>query len=135
MHRALVPVPATDREAMGKFILFLILVLCVGMAVPRTRTIMEARAKPVVDRLKAKIVPGRLQAMADELNARVMRGEGYPSDWSHWLQRDFTSNPMDPWGHEYYLKHIPDGFEVGSKGPDGVEGTTDDITLRKLLRR
>jgi hypothetical protein len=120
---------------MGKLILFVILVLCVGMAVPRTRTIMEAKARPVLDRVKVKIVPGRLQTMTDELSARVMRGEGYPGDWSYWLRREYTGNSMDPWGHEYYLKHIPDGFEVGSKGPDGVEGTRDDIKLRKLLRR
>jgi hypothetical protein len=120
---------------MGKLILFLILVLCVGMAVPRTRTIMEAKASPVLNRVKAKIVPGRLQAMADEVSARVMRGEGFPGDWSYWLRREYSGNPMDPWNHEYYLKQVPDGFVVGSRGPDGVEGTTDDIKLRKMLRR
>jgi len=119
---------------MGKFILILILALCVGMAVPKTRTMMESKARPVLDHFKAKIVPGRLQAMSEELSARVMRGEGFPGDWSYWLRRDFSANPMDPWGHEYYMKQIPDGFEVGSKGPDGVQGNADDIKLKKMFR-
>ncbi|MHC5039604.1 MAG: type II secretion system major pseudopilin GspG [Planctomycetota bacterium] len=39
--------------------------------------------------------------------------------------------PMDPWGNEYkYLfpsKHLPKGFDVWSMGPDGQDGTDDDI--------
>jgi hypothetical protein len=120
---------------MGKLILIVILALCVGMTVPRTRTIMEAQARPVLDHFKVKFVPGRLRAMADELGVRVSRGEGYPADWSHWLQRDFSGNPMDPWGHEYYLKQDVDGFVVGSMGPDGIRGNADDIKVTKSLRR
>lgn len=119
---------------MGKFILFIILVLCVGMSVPRTRTMMETKARPVLDHFKVKFVPGRLQAMSEELGARVMRGEGYPADWSYWLRREFSGSAMDPWGHEYYMRQIPDGFEVGSNGPDGVKGNADDIKFKKMLR-
>ncbi|MFV2065753.1 MAG: type II secretion system major pseudopilin GspG [Pirellulales bacterium] len=39
--------------------------------------------------------------------------------------------PADPWGNPYrYLvpgKHFPDAFDVWSLGPDGVDGTEDDI--------
>jgi general secretion pathway protein G len=37
----------------------------------------------------------------------------------------------DPWGHAYQYrlpgKHKPDGFDVWSMGPDGVDGSQDDI--------
>lgn len=120
---------------MGKLIMLIILVLGIAMAVPKTRTMMEAKAKPVLDHFKAKLVPSRLGAMADELGVRVSRGEGYPSSFSHWLEKDFTGSPMDPWGNEYYLKQDRGGFLVGSMGPDGVEGNADDIKVVKKLGR
>ena len=39
--------------------------------------------------------------------------------------------PLDPWGREYRFaapgKHNPDMFDVWSTGPDGQDGTADDI--------
>ncbi len=41
-----------------------------------------------------------------------------------------TINP-DPWGRAYNYanpgRHNPDGFDVWSAGPDGADGTDDDI--------
>jgi hypothetical protein len=33
----------------------------------------------------------------------------------------------DPWGHPYVYRPEDDGFIVFSKGPDGIEGTGDDV--------
>ena len=39
--------------------------------------------------------------------------------------------PKDPWGNDYLYecpgKHFPKGFDIWCKGPDGQEGTDDDI--------
>lgn len=39
--------------------------------------------------------------------------------------------PNDPWGNPYaYLRpgaRNPRGFDVASRGPDGIEGTSDDV--------
>ena len=39
--------------------------------------------------------------------------------------------PLDPWDNPYqYMSpgiHNPDGFDVWSFGPDGINGTQDDI--------
>ncbi len=36
---------------------------------------------------------------------------------------------LDPWGNEYIYKKISNReFEIISAGPDGVEGTEDDVT-------
>ena len=39
--------------------------------------------------------------------------------------------PVDPWGNPYVYyfpgKHNPDGYDLLSVGPDGKEGTDDDI--------
>ena len=112
---------------LGKIFLLLIVAFGIAMAVPSTRATMAKKAAPVMDGFKAKLVPGRLDAMADQLAVRVNRGEGYPSSWESWLRRDFTGEPMDPWGNIYYLQTNRRGFTVGSAGPDGVQGNDDDI--------
>ena len=42
-----------------------------------------------------------------------------------------TKVPLDPWDHEYKFvaqrKHNPNTFDVWSTGPDGQDGTADDI--------
>jgi hypothetical protein len=120
---------------LGKIILLLIVVLGIGMAVPSTRAKMTDQAAPFLNKFKAKLVPGRLKVMADQLAIRVNRGEGYPSSWEGWLDRDYTSVPQDPWGALYYLVTSRSGFTVGSKGPDGIQGNGDDITVTRRLDR
>jgi hypothetical protein len=113
----------------------IIVVLGIAMAVPSTRAMMEEKAAPVMNGVKAKLVPGRLEVMADQLEIRVGRGEGYPNNWPGWLERDYSSAPEDPWGHLYYLQIGRDRFTVGSVGPDGAEGTPDDIKLERRLKK
>ncbi|MGD8322181.1 MAG: type II secretion system protein GspG [Gemmatimonadota bacterium] len=118
-----------------KLFLLLIIALAVGMAIPSTRAKMEERAQPVLDHFKAKLVPTRLNAMADQLSARVNRGEGYPASFEGWLDHDFTGVPQDPWGNYYFMEHDRRGFTVGSMGPDGRKGTPDDITEQRRFGR
>lgn len=118
---------------LGKIILAIILVLGIAMAVPSTRATMMDKAAPVLDGFKAKMVPSRLETMADQLEVRVRRGEGFPSSWERWLDRDFTGDPRDPWGNLYYLQAGRRNFTVGSAGPDGVQGNEDDMKVTRNL--
>jgi general secretion pathway protein G len=38
---------------------------------------------------------------------------------------------IDPWGNAYRIeapgKHHPEGYDLWSSGPDGIDQTTDDI--------
>ncbi|MFZ1935995.1 MAG: type II secretion system major pseudopilin GspG [Thermoguttaceae bacterium] len=52
-----------------------------------------------------------------------------PTKWAGpYLYHDI---PLDPWGHPYQYacpgRHNPDSFDVWSLGPDGADGTPDDI--------
>ena len=44
---------------------------------------------------------------------------------------DSAKVPLDPWDHDFKLvapgKHNPDTFDIWSMGPDGQDGTEDDI--------
>ena len=48
---------------------------------------------------------------------------------SRWYQM-MDHLPKDPWGHEYVYvcpgKHNPNGYDLYSKGKDGIDGTADD---------
>lgn len=53
-----------------------------------------------------------------------------PQDWSGPYLSD---DPIDPWGHPYQYhcpstNNNPKGYDIWSFGPDGKDGTEDDIT-------
>lgn len=120
---------------MGKIILILAVVFGAAMAIPTTRAKITDAAQPVMNNFRSRIVPGRLEVMADQLDVRLERGEGLPSSWEGWLRRDYSSVPEDPWGNLYYLESGRRGYTVGSNGPDGVRGNEDDITLERQTGR
>lgn len=114
---------------MGKIVLILLVIFGAAMAIPSTRAKLEHAAAPVMNRVRAKMVPSRLNTMADQLDVRLQRGQGLPASWEGWLRRDYSGVPEDPWGNLYYLESGRRGFTVGSMGPDGERGTEDDITV------
>lgn len=117
-----------------KLVLFLFALLAVAMAVPRSRAEIQNRAiKPVLDNIGGRIAPGRLRAMADQLDVRLGRGEGLPTVFEGWLRRDYSGPELDPWDRPWYITTGRGNYTVGSMGPDGVQGTTDDITETRSL--
>jgi hypothetical protein len=85
--------------------------------------------------VRAKLVPRRLEAMADQLEARMARGQGIPASWEGWLRRDFSGPELDPWGNPWFMEAGRRGITVGSLGPDGALGTDDDITEERRQAR
>jgi hypothetical protein len=120
---------------MGKIILILLIVFGAAMAIPSTRAQLEDAAAPVLNKFRSRIVPGRLEVMVDQLTVRLERGEGLPASWEGWLRRDYSSTAEDPWGNLYYIESGRRGFTVGSMGPDGLQGTEDDIRLESRQGR
>jgi general secretion pathway protein G len=59
------------------------------------------------------------------LDALVVRSGDLPS-W----RGPYIEPPLrpDPWVRPYLYRRTPNGWLIVSTGPDGVEGTTDDIT-------
>lgn len=55
-----------------------------------------------------------------------------PENTENWQGPYFEKLPRDPWGHEYQYRcpgaHNTKAFDLWSVGPDGVDGTADDIT-------
>jgi hypothetical protein len=119
-----------------RLLLLALAVFAVAMAVPSSRArIQEEAIDPVMNSIGARIVPRRLDAMADQLDVRVGRGEGFPGVFEGWLRRDFSGPELDPWDRPWFLQVGRRDYTVGSMGPDGQLGTEDDIVLRRQLPR
>ena len=118
-----------------KVLLFCIVVFAVAMAIPSTRAqFNEAAIKPVMDGIGTRLVPRRLDAMADQLDVRLGRAERMPTDnFSAWVRRDYSGPDLDPWDNPWFLQVGRRSYTVGSMGPDGELGTDDDITLTRNM--
>jgi len=116
-----------------KLIMLAFVALAVGMAVPSTRAQIADSVRPLKDEVGNRLVPRRLEVMADQLDVRLSRAEGLPQRFDGWLRRDYSGVPEDPWDNQYYLVEGRRDYTVGSMGPDGVQGTEDDITVRRQL--
>jgi hypothetical protein len=116
-----------------KLFLLVILLLGVAMAIPSTRAQIQERViTPVRDDIGARLVPRRLDAMANQLDARLARAERLPSEnFGAWIRRDYTGPELDPWDNAWYLTVARRTYTVGSMGPDGRQGTPDDITVTR----
>jgi general secretion pathway protein G len=58
-----------------------------------------------------------------------------PSNAKNWHGPYLDKLPIDPWGNPYVYyypgKHSPNSFDLLSVGPDGKEGTDDDVVSWK----
>jgi len=116
-----------------KLMMLAILALGVAMAVPSTRAQIVDALRPIKDKIGTSIVPRRLEAMADQLDVRLGRAEGLPDRFDGWLRRDYTGSEFDPWDNLYYLERGRRSYKVGSMGPDGIQGSADDIVVERRL--
>lgn len=122
-----------------------LLVLVILVALVSLVAINLTGAKQSANQSQAKIQVGALEktlgmyyldmnqypSTAQGLNALIQAPSDLknPDRWRPYL--DKSSLPVDPWDNEYqYMspgKHNVDKFDLWSLGPDGQDGTADDI--------
>ena len=123
-----------------RLIMLAFVVLAVAMAVPSWRAGIVESLMPIKHAVGNRLVPRRLDVMANQLDVRLNRGEGLPGNFEGWLRRDYSGSQFDPWDNEYYIEATRRDYTVGSMGPDAQQGTDDDITVTRrfpesMLRR
>lgn len=138
MHRTVPYNPHQRSTAFTLIELLLVMVILAILAavvVPHfAGTSERARvtgAKTDISNLKTalsafEIDAGRYPTTEEGLNALVTR----PADVTAWNGPYVEKVPKDPWGHEYvYRSPGSNGsdYDLLSVGPDGNEGTKDDI--------
>ena len=63
---------------------------------------------------------------------------GMPKSLNELVPKYLEDDPIDPWGNEYVYKNPGDNgkrYTIYSKGPDGQDGTDDDIYLKKRKKK
>jgi general secretion pathway protein G len=74
---------------------------------------------------------GQAPMQAQGLKAMVVKPVNAPILNDRWTQLAKPETLLDPWGRPYQYripgKHNPGSYDVYSLGPDGIEGTADDI--------
>ena len=116
-----------------RLIMLAFVAFAVAMAVPSSRDRIADSTTPLKDEIGRRLVPRRLEVMADQLDVHLGRGERLPERFDGWLRRDYSGTPEDPWGVQYYLVVGRRDFTVGSMGPDRTQGTDDDLTVKRPL--
>lgn len=78
-----------------------------------------------------KLDNGRYPTTAQGLNALLSKPSSSPAP-NNWNGPYLENEPLDPWKAPYSYKspgaNNPDGYDLYSLGPDGVEGSADDVT-------
>jgi hypothetical protein len=125
-----------------KFVITIIVILALVWALPPVRERVSTRAVPMLERLGpaggALLSPARRMAARSQATsfARTLSRdskEGLPlpneQGFHNWLrQRLPDETGLDPWGNPYWMQRRNVSVTVGSNGPDGRRGTSDDVT-------
>lgn len=69
---------------------------------------------------------------AQGLEALITRPNPAPPRWREPYLKDVTAIPPDPWGNPYTYESDGREYLITSRGPDGQEGTDDDIRSDNL---
>lgn len=87
---------------------------------------------------------GEVGVLKSAVNLFKFHTKNYPSDLKELVEKPSDSkaaerwsgpyldkSPVDPWDHPYKIaapgKHNTDSFDIWSTGPDGQDGSADDI--------
>jgi hypothetical protein len=123
-------------------IITVIVILALIWAFPPVRARLAEVAHPVLERLgpagQAMIRPAQREAAKKQITSivRAMAADAQEGSrpasgtgFQPWMRRRMPElNGRDPWGNLYWAEYRGEALMVGSDGPDGTRGTTDDIT-------
>jgi general secretion pathway protein G len=112
-----------------------IIVILASLAIPR----LVGRGKQARSQAAMADIRGGVAAGLDlfELDngaypASLADLQTKPQEAANWQGPYLKKSPKDPWGHEYVYKHPgihnTESYDLSSVGPDGVEGSEDDVT-------
>lgn len=126
--------PSTAAERGFTLVEVMVVIVILGiLATIVARNVIGQSEVARVELCKSKVLD--LQSAVDMYR---LRNHKPPDDWNQLIEKDSTGEaylkitepPLDPWDRELILKRgeFPNQVFVVSLGPDGQEGTEDDIS-------
>ena len=126
---------------MGRLVLFAILALIAGLAIPKTRPHIVERATPLLYPVHKWQTESEMEQIGREIASYERTYYKLPvgrHNFDRWLSNEFQEeSAKDTWGTRYEMRVWPDSFAILSAGPDLEIETDDDLrhlTLRLTAR-
>jgi len=126
---------------MGKLVLFAMVALCAGLAIPATRPRILERAEPLLYPVHKWQSENEMEQIAREISSyertyyKLPVGQG---SFFKYMQTEYQEDSRnDTWGTPYEMRVWADSFAILSAGPDQAIETEDDLrflTLRLTAR-
>ena len=84
------------------------------------------------DMINAAKAAAKLSQMDGVLREYMtLHDQELPSSLGAYLGKKLDDAKLDPWGRPYRFAPAQEGYRLSSDGPDGVEGTDDDIVVER----
>lgn len=115
---------------MFKFILILLVALAAAMYFPTSRAVVMDYASPLLNPAFRLATKAEIEKISRDLQTYERETGRLPEarQFESWVQgRHAGDVTRDSWGNTYILVVRPRAFDVISMGPDGRQGTADDI--------
>jgi general secretion pathway protein G len=109
-------------------------------------TLVVTKVASKIDQARVTVTKSNLKALHAAVNQFRMDATRFPTEdeglmalieqpsdvtiWEPGGYLETTELPLDGWGHEFIYETFPGGerqFQIRSMGPDGEEGTEDDL--------
>lgn len=122
---------------MGKFVLFLLIALGVGLYIPRSRAVIVDTVSPVLQPVFRWQTNSEMEKLARDLISSGTSAGSMPTnqqEFERWLGLEYVGEEsgQDSWGNQYQLRMAQDSFTIVAPGRDGQVGTPDDLSHRAL---
>lgn len=117
----------------GMTLIEIMIVLTIMAAIASVVAVNVVGQLEEANKQQARIEIGQIKNMLDTYYA-MTNPHAYPDNLSALKEKKQITNeiPKDPWGNKYvYRKKNRTEYELFSKGPDGQQGTQDDIKKAK----
>lgn len=127
--------PSNPAEAGFTLVEIMVVVVILGLLA----TLVVQNVISSSDTAKIKIAQTNVVSIAGAVKMYRVNNGKLPQSLEALIEKDAKGNSLleelskDPWGNDYQLREGdgPNSWEVISLGPDGNEGTEDDISNRQ----
>jgi len=115
-----------------KIILFILVLFGAALYAPQTRPVVLETLAPIINPILRWQTSGEMGRIVRELQARIEQGSSLPAPgeaFQGWMDRHFVGGAsIDAWGGDYTLQVRRESVVLVSNGPDGEDGTPDDLS-------